>query len=195
MAAPTASGPFAALDDLKETLAPLFSDDLVQFFLPWAAENLENSLSGNESFTVTLGKDAITLAPLRSAARSFRELRRKFVSGQTIETLKAFTDETGSTAFLLRPPRQDQRPPRVEEHAPEGEAGEGETDADEAEASGADAAQPREGDEGASKRRRRRRRRGGRGRGEVDAPSEVSAEGGDGENDAAGGDAGEPGDD
>ena len=29
MAAPTASGPFAALDDLKETLAPIFADDLV----------------------------------------------------------------------------------------------------------------------------------------------------------------------
>src|SRR5689334_8255742 len=43
MAAPTASGPFAALDDLKETLAPLFADDLAQFFLPWAAENLESS--------------------------------------------------------------------------------------------------------------------------------------------------------
>lgn len=196
MAAPTASGPFAALDDLKETLAPIFSDDLAQFFLPWAAENLENSLSGNESFTVTLGKDALTLAPLRSAARSFRELRRKFVAGQTIETLKAFTDETGSTAFLLRPPRQDQRPPRVEEQAPEGETVEGETDGEEAETAEAETAQPREGDEAGRKRRRRRRRRGGRNRGEGDAPAEASAEVGEGsEGDVADGEPGEPGDD
>lgn len=57
MSAPTASGPFAALDDLKETLAPIFADDLAAFFLPWAAENLENSLAGAETFDVSLGKD------------------------------------------------------------------------------------------------------------------------------------------
>ncbi len=118
MTAPTASGPFAALDDLKETLAPIFADDLAAFFLPWAAENLENSLAGNETFTVTLGKDTLTLAPLRSAARSFRELRRKFVTGQTIEALKAFTDETGVDCLPAAPracrPRPDQRPPDAE---------------------------------------------------------------------------------
>jgi glutathione S-transferase len=192
MSAPTASGPFAALDDLRETLAPLFADDLAQFFLPWAAENLENSLSGNESFTVTLGKDALTLVPLRSAARSFRELRRKFVAGQTIEALKAFTDETGATAFLLRPPRQDQRPPRSEEPASEGEP----TDA-EAEETGtaeADAAQPRDGDEGGRKRKRRRRRRNGRGRGD-EAGDEAGGEGGEPSAEASSGDdAGDPGD-
>ncbi len=94
MAAPTASGPFEALEDLKETLAPIFKDELAAAFLPWAAENLENSLAGAETFEVTLGKDVFQLAPLRSAARSFRELRRKFVTGQTVETLKAFTDDT-----------------------------------------------------------------------------------------------------
>ncbi|MEY4785610.1 MAG: hypothetical protein RIR41_3545, partial [Pseudomonadota bacterium] len=61
MSAPTASGPFAALEDLKETLAPIFQDDLALFFLPWAAENLESSLAGAETFTVTLGKEAVTL--------------------------------------------------------------------------------------------------------------------------------------
>jgi len=175
MSAPTASGPFAALDDLKETLAPLFAEDLAAFFLPWAAENLETSLAGNESFEVTLGKDKLTLTPLRSAARSFRELRRKFVTGQTIEALKAFTDATESTAFLLRPPKQDQRPPREEPET--------ESETPEAETSEADAAQPRDDESGEDgdatrKRKRRRRRRGGRNRGEgEDASGEVMAEG------------------
>ena len=48
-------------------------------------------------FTVTLGKEAVALTPLRSAARSFRELRRKFVGGQTLDVLKAFTDAAGAT--------------------------------------------------------------------------------------------------
>jgi glutathione S-transferase len=155
MTAPTASGPFATLDDLRETLAPIFADDLAAFFLPWAAENLESSLAGAETFPVTLGKEAITLAPLRSAARSFRELRRKFVGGQTIETLKAFTDATGSTAYLLRPQRQEQPAAPVADDAAEAPV-----------AAGEEAAPAGESDESDGKPRRRRRRRSGRGRGE-----------------------------
>lgn len=185
MAAPTASGPFEALEDLKETLAPIFKDELGCAFLPWAAENLENSLAGAETFEVTLGKEAFQLAPLRSAARSFRELRRKFVTGQTIETLKAFTDETASTVYLLRPPRPEQqrsepqrperqpRPPSVERPAVEGEEA---VSADGEEGEGADGAprEAREPGEGGPRKRRRRRR--GRGRGEGQAPEASGSE-------------------
>ena len=157
MSAPTASGPFASLDDLRETLAPIFADDLAAFFLPWAAENLESSLAGAETFAVTFGKDTVTLVPLRSSARSFRELRRKFVGGQTLDVLKAFTDAAGATVYLLRPQRQDQTvaPVAAEESS--------ETAAED---SGAEAA-PGEREDG--RPRRRRRRRGGRGRGEGQA--------------------------
>ena len=177
MSAPTASGPFASLDDLKETLAPIFADDLAAFFLPWAAENLESSLAGAETFSVTLGKDAIQLAPLRSAARSFRELRRKFVSGQTVEALKAFTDAAGATVYLLRPQRQEQ-PPASAPSADDGE----EAVAGEVSADGEAPATAREDGEGV--RRKRRRRRSGRGRGE----GASNAEGASGD-DASGEDA------
>jgi glutathione S-transferase len=175
MSAPTASGPFAALEDLKETLAPIFADDLAAFFLPWAAENLETSLAGTETFSVTFGKEAVSLTPLRSAARSFRELRRKFVTGQSIEALKAFTDETGATAFLLRPQRQDNRPQPAPADAEDAGA-DGETaDTAEADAAQSGAAEARDGEagEGERKRKRRRRRRGGRNRGE-DGASEAA---------------------
>jgi len=171
MAAPTASGPFEALDDLKETLAPIFASELACSFLPWAAENLENSLAGAETFEVTLGKEAFTLTPLRSAARSFRELRRKFVTGQTIEALKAFTDETSSTVYLLRPPRPEfaPRPPREERPAAEGDA----VSADGEEGEGvAPARGARESVEGGPRKRRRRRR--GRGRGPEASSGEKS---------------------
>jgi glutathione S-transferase len=171
-------GPFEALDDLKETLAPIFSEELVAAFLPWAAENLESSLAGLETFDIALGKDTFTLTPLRSAARSFRELRRKFVTGQTIEPLKAFTDETASTVFLLRPPRPDQRPDQPRREPPAAAHG---TDSEmEGEASPEDSELPvqaarEEGEGGARRRRRRRRRRGGSDR----APPGESAEKGD----------------
>jgi glutathione S-transferase len=170
------SGPFAAFEDLKDTLAPIFASELVAGFLPWAAENLESSLAGKESFEITLGKDAFTLTPLRSAARSFRELRRKFVSGQEIETLKAFTDETGATVYLQRPPRvegarperEPRRDHRRETQAPDGDAASG-VEAEAAE--GAIPQEPREDGEGGARRKRRRRRRGGRGGAREDGAS------------------------
>ncbi len=195
MSAPTASGPFAALDDLKETLAPIFADDLAAFFLPWAAENLENSLAGAETFDVSLGKDKLTLAPLRSAARSFRELRRKFVTGQAIEALKAFTDETAATVFLQRPPRQDQRPDQKQDARPaRTESPEGDTAEDETtEVSEASSEQPRDGESGEDagrKRKRRRRRRGGRNRAEGEGASAEAGSDQEGDDNASGDDAG-----
>lgn len=155
-----AGGPFEALDDLKETLAPIFASELAAGFLPWAAENLENSLANAETFQVLLGKETLQLVPLRSAARSFRELRRKFVTAQQIESLKAFTDETASTIFLLRPQAVERpRPPRDE--APAGVS----DDAPGAEVvSEARVETDGEGAGEAGRKRRRRRRRGGRDR-------------------------------
>lgn len=175
MTAPTASGPFAALDDLRETLAPIFADDLAAFFLPWAAENLESSLAGAESFPVTFGKDSVTLVPLRSAARSFRELRRKFVGGQTLEALKAFTDAAGATVYLLRPQRQEQPvAPVAADESSEATTGE----------SGAET-EATQGEREEGRPRRRRRRRGGRGRGEGEAAaSEAGADAAEDEGEA-----------
>ncbi len=103
LADPKAGGPFETLETLRGTLAPLFQNDLAVAFLPWAAENLESSLSGAETFEVALGKDKLALWPLRSAARSFKDLRKKFIAAQELTDLRAFTDATQSTAFLLRP--------------------------------------------------------------------------------------------
>ncbi len=136
-------GPFEALEDLQETLVPIFKNDLAKFFLPWAAENLESALAGHETFEVQLGKDTFTLRPLRSAARSFRELRKRFVGAQEIEALKAFTDAGEATEFLQRPASVRQR----------GRGG------------------AEEGEEDGSGEPRRRRRRRGRGRSNADTAS------------------------
>lgn len=138
-------GPFESLEDLQETLIPIFKNDLAKFFLPWAAENLESALAGNETFEVKLGKDTFTLHPIRSAARSFRELRKRFVSAQEIEALKAFTDAGEATEFLQRPASVRQR-----NRSDDGSEGEG-------------------GD-----RPRRRRRRRGRGRSDDNKSAQAS---------------------
>lgn len=163
MADPKAGGPFAALEDLRETLVPIFSSELSAAFLPWAAENLESSLAGHETFEVAFGRETLTLAPLRSSARSFRELRRKFVTAQALESLKSFTDEVGATVYLLRPPppERPQREPRSDVPVRQTSGDEGVESSSETPSGGGDIAPAREAGEGGSRRRRRRRRRGG----------------------------------
>ena len=134
-------GPFESLEDLQETLIPIFKNDLSKYFLPWAAENLESALGGRDTFEIQLGKDTFTLRPLRSAARSFRELRKRFVTAQETEALKTFTDGAEATEYL-------QRPASVRQRGRDGTNEDG---------------------EGGSGEPRRRRRRRGRNRSDADA--------------------------
>ncbi|WP_018997488.1 glutathione S-transferase family protein [Hirschia maritima] len=102
---PKANGPFESFGDLKDTLTPIFKKELGVTFLPWAAANLEASLARQDEVTVTLGKDELSHTPLRSAARSFKDVRRKFSNQSEEEALLAFVEEVGIGEFLRRPER------------------------------------------------------------------------------------------
>ncbi|MFC7292480.1 glutathione S-transferase family protein [Hirschia litorea] len=102
---PKPNGPFEPLEDLMATLGPIFKKEIGVTFLPWAAANLEASLSRQDEVTVTLGKEEVTHAPLRSAARSFKDVRRKFSGRDDEEALVTLVDELGIGAFLRRPER------------------------------------------------------------------------------------------
>lgn len=102
---PKPNGPFETLDNVKETLAPIFKKEIGVTFLPWAAANLEASLSRQENVEVVLGKEAVNHVPLRSAARSFKDVRRKFSAQRENEALIAFVEELGLGEFLRRPER------------------------------------------------------------------------------------------
>lgn len=102
---PKAGGPFESFTDLAPTLKPLFAEELSTAYLPWAAENIEAWYAHQEKFEATLGRDRVELTPLRSAASSFKDVRKKFLEAQLLPELKAFTDEVGATVYLLRPGR------------------------------------------------------------------------------------------
>jgi glutathione S-transferase len=181
MSDPKAGGPFATLDDLRETLLPLLSQELAQNFLPWAAENLESALAGRESFDVAFGRETLSLKPLKSAARSFRDLRRRFLSAQEIAALRALTDEAGATVYLQRPALPERGGREIVRDGSGADAS-----SEDAEASAGEAvASERE-----SRARRRRRRRGGRAR---EMGGETSQQGADepDSGDEAGGEAAE----
>ncbi len=102
---PKPNGPFEPLADLMETLGPIFKKEIGVTFLPWAAANLEASLSRKDEVTVTFGKEEVTHAPLRSAARSFKDVRRKFSGRDDEEALVSLVEELGIAAYLRRPER------------------------------------------------------------------------------------------
>ncbi len=102
---PKPGGPFETLDDVVDTLKPLFRKELVVAFLPWAAANLEAVMAREETLTVTLGKDEITHAPLKSAARSFKETRRQFSYADDTPGLVELLDELEAAQWLRRPER------------------------------------------------------------------------------------------
>ena len=116
---PKPGGPFDPLEDVAETLAPLFKKDLAVAFLPWAAANLEAVLARKDIVEASLNKDDVSHAPLKSSARSFKDTRRKFSYVSDIESLTEFLDKVSATEWLKRP----ERPERDE--AKDGEEGRG----------------------------------------------------------------------
>ena len=105
MADPKPNGPFESLDTLESTLKPVFSKELALGFLPWAAANLEAALAREAEVEATIGKDVVRHPPLKSAARSFRDTRRKLTMIDDADALRDFLEAAGALAFLLRPDR------------------------------------------------------------------------------------------
>ena len=67
-------------------------------------------MSREDEVQVTLAKDEVSHKPLKSAARSFRDTRRKFamaLEGDNTEDLLAFLEKTKSDTWLRRPERDD----------------------------------------------------------------------------------------
>ena len=89
---PKAGGPFLPFNDLSDTLTPLFKKEVAQTFLPWAAANVEAVLSRADEVHVTLIKDEIKHAPMKSASRSFRDTRRKLSDAEAAEGGEAITE-------------------------------------------------------------------------------------------------------
>lgn len=120
---PKPGGPFDPLEDVQDTLEPLFSKEVAETFLPWAAANLEASMAREDLVKATIGKDEISHAPMKSAARSFRDTRRKFAMAlerDGAEELLHFLDDAKAESWLRRPARDE---PNDESDAESGGSG------------------------------------------------------------------------
>lgn len=96
---PRAEGGFETLDALRETLAPLLSDEIAGAYLAWMASNADAVAKDSPIVRVDLAAGAFTQKPQRYAAKALAELRRKRAEADDA-ALAALLGETGCDAFL-----------------------------------------------------------------------------------------------
>ena len=100
MDAPKAGAPFKPLDELKDTLLPLFRDEIAVTYLPWAAANLEASQAKADRMTVKIEKKAFEQVTQHYAATSFKSVQKAIRRLNDNEALMAFLDEAGAKGFF-----------------------------------------------------------------------------------------------
>jgi glutathione S-transferase len=97
---PKAGGPFEDLTSLKETLEPLFADELCSTYLPWATANAASASRGRKRFSATLGEGLFEQSTQRYAARSFQAVRGAVAKASADEALRDFLANTGASKHL-----------------------------------------------------------------------------------------------
>ncbi|MEM5515529.1 glutathione S-transferase family protein [Henriciella sp. AS95] len=100
MDAPKAGAPFKTLEELEPTLLPLFADEVAQTYLPWADANLDANQSKNDRMSVKIEKKAFEQVTQRYAATSFKSVQKAVRRLSDNETLSAFLDKAGASAFF-----------------------------------------------------------------------------------------------
>ena len=101
MDAPKAGAPFKPLDELKETLLPLFRDEIAQTYLPWADTNLTASQEKQERTSVKIEKKAFEQVTQQYAATSYKSVQKAVRRLNDNEALSAFLEEAGIAAFFV----------------------------------------------------------------------------------------------
>ncbi|MEM1035287.1 MAG: glutathione S-transferase family protein [Pseudomonadota bacterium] len=100
MDAPKAGGPFKALSDLQETLAPLFAEEVVVTYMPWALANMTAAKAGDDSVSVKLDGAAYEQTVQHYAARAYKSVLKALDKAKKADGLDAFLDKVGAKPYL-----------------------------------------------------------------------------------------------
>ena len=101
MDAPKAGAPFAKLEELSETLLPIFRDELSRAYLPWAAENSESTSRRRKKVSVQLEDGLFEQPTQKYAGRSFKAVKKALSKLAEADGLEAFLDAAKAKPFLL----------------------------------------------------------------------------------------------
>ena len=100
MDAPKAGAPFKPLEELKETLLPIFKGEITQTYLPWASANLAAAQDKQDRTSVKIDKKAFEQVTQHYAATSFKSVQKAVRRLNDNEALSSFLEEAGAKAFL-----------------------------------------------------------------------------------------------
>ena len=100
MDAPKAGAPFKPLDELKETLLPIFKDEIAQTYLPWAEANLKASQDKADRVSVKIEKKAFEQVTQQYAGTSFKSVQKAVRRLNDNDALTGFLKDAGADGFF-----------------------------------------------------------------------------------------------
>ncbi|GAB5459271.1 MAG: glutathione S-transferase family protein [Henriciella sp.] len=100
MDAPKPGGPFKPLEELQETLLPLFKDELAVTYLPWALANMQAATDKADRAVLKLDGKPYEQVTQHYAARSFKSVIGALGNLKEAQGLKTFLEQAGISALL-----------------------------------------------------------------------------------------------
>ena len=100
MQAPKANDGFKSLGELRETLLPLFKDDVAKSYLVWAAANSENASKRRKKLSVKIKGKAFEQDTQKYAAKAFKSVKKAISKMKSPDGLDDFLKEAGMAKAL-----------------------------------------------------------------------------------------------
>jgi len=100
METPKVGSPFESLDTLKETLLPIFRDEVAKTYLVWGAQNSENASKRRKMVKVTVEDGPFEQTTQKYAAKSFKAVKKALGKLSDAEGLDAFLDVSGAKPYI-----------------------------------------------------------------------------------------------
>lgn len=96
METPKAGGPFKPLNELEETLLPLFRDEVAVTYLPWAKANMDAAEAKDERTSLKLDGKVYEQVTQHYAARAFKSVHKAVAGATSADGLQAFLDQANA---------------------------------------------------------------------------------------------------
>lgn len=97
---PKPGAPFATLETLSPTLAPIFAGEVSQTYLPWSKANAASASRQRKKFSVTLSDGLFEQSTQSYAARSFKAVRKAVSENLADEGLTSFLKDTDCLTYF-----------------------------------------------------------------------------------------------
>lgn len=97
---PKPGAPFASLEALAPTLAPIFADELCKTYLPWAKANSKAAERGDRDVSASVEGGTFEQSTQTYAAAAYDSVRKALGSAMEDDALKTFLKDAGCARFF-----------------------------------------------------------------------------------------------